>query len=81
MKMIASGKQAFEACAQDFSTCPSASKGGLLGSFSSGTIVPEFGKVIFDPEIQIGQVVGPVLMNFGFHVTVVKKQSGGGDWY
>jgi peptidyl-prolyl cis-trans isomerase C len=73
MKTIASGKQAFEACAQDFSTCPSASKGGLLGSFLSGSMVPKFDKVIFDPEIQIGQVAGPVLINFGFHVIVVEK--------
>jgi peptidyl-prolyl cis-trans isomerase C len=81
MKMIASGEQSFEECAQDFSSCPSASKGGSLGSFSPGTMVPEFDKVIFDPDIQIGQVVGPVLTNFGFHVIVVEKRTGGGDWY
>jgi peptidyl-prolyl cis-trans isomerase C len=81
MKMIASGEQSFESCAQDFSTCPSASKGGSLGSFSPGTMVPEFDKVIFDPEMKIGQVIGPVLTNFGFHVIVVEKRTGGGDGY
>lgn len=81
MKMIASGEQTFEACAQQFSTCPSASKGGSLGSFSPGTMVPEFDKVIFNPETQIGELMGPVLTEFGYHVIVVEKRKGGGDWY
>ena len=81
MKMIASGEQSFESCAKDFSTCPSSSSGGSLGSFSPGTMVPEFDKVIFNPDTQIGQVVGPVLTQFGHHVIVVEKRTGGGDWY
>ena len=81
MKMIASGEQSFESCAKDFSTCPSSSSGGSLGSFWPGTMVPEFDKVIFNPDTQIGQVVGPVLTQFGHHVIVVEKRTGGGDWY
>lgn len=81
MKMISSGEQTFESCAQEFSTCPSGSKGGSLGSFSPGTMVPEFDKVIFDPETKVGELMGPVMTNFGFHVIVVDKRSGGGDWY
>jgi peptidyl-prolyl cis-trans isomerase C len=81
IKMIASGESSFEDCARDFSTCPSNSKGGSLGSFSPGTMVPEFDKVIFDPESQIGELIGPVLTDFGFHVIVLDKRAGGGDWY
>jgi peptidyl-prolyl cis-trans isomerase C len=81
MKMIADGEQTFETCAQDFSTCPSRSKGGSLGSFSPGTMVPEFDKVIFSPDTKVGQLMGPILTDFGFHVIVVDKRSGGGDKY
>lgn len=81
MKMIASGEQTFAECAQEFSTCPSASKGGSLGSFAPGTMVKEFDQVIFDPETKIGEVIGPVLTQFGHHVIVLEKRAGGGDWY
>jgi peptidyl-prolyl cis-trans isomerase C len=81
MKMIASGEQSFDECAREFSTCPSASKGGSLGSFGPGTMVKEFDQVIFSPDTKIGQVMGPVLTQFGHHVIVVEKRTGGGDWY
>mmetsp|Transcript_82995 Transcript_82995/g.232616 ORF Transcript_82995/g.232616 Transcript_82995/m.232616 type:complete len:193 (-) Transcript_82995:95-673(-) len=81
MKMISSGEQTFEQCAQEFSTCPSASKGGSLGSFGPGTMVKEFDQVIFSPDTKIGEVMGPVLTQFGHHVIVVEKRTGGGDWY
>lgn len=81
MKMIATGEASFADCAQDFSTCPSASQGGSLGTFSPGKMVPEFDKVIFDPETKIGELQGPVLTDFGFHVIIVDKRTGGGDWY
>lgn len=81
MKMIATGESSFEDCARDFSSCPSSKQGGSLGSFSPGTMVPEFDKVVFNPNTAIGQVMGPVMTDFGFHVIVVDKRSGGGDWY
>jgi peptidyl-prolyl cis-trans isomerase C len=81
MKMISSGEQTFEECAQSFSTCPSASKGGSLGNFGPGTMVKEFDQVIFNPETKVGEVMGPVLTQFGHHVIVVEKRTGGGDWY
>ncbi|KAG7341533.1 parvulin-like peptidyl-prolyl isomerase [Nitzschia inconspicua] len=81
MKMIASGEESFENCARQFSTCPSSSKGGSLGSFGPGTMVPEFDKVIFAKETKIGELLGPVLTNFGYHVIVVDKRTGGGDLY
>jgi peptidyl-prolyl cis-trans isomerase C len=81
MKMISSGESTFAECAQDFSTCPSSKQGGSLGSFGPGTMVPAFDKVIFNPESQVGELQGPVLTEFGFHVIVVDKRTGGGDWY
>lgn len=81
MKMISSGEKSFQDAAKEFSTCPSASQGGSLGSFPPGRMVPEFDKAIFNPDTQIGQLVGPVLTNFGHHIIVVEKRTGGGDWY
>ena len=81
MKMITTNELSFEDCAREFSTCPSSSKGGSLGSFSPGTMVPEFDKVVFDPETKVGDLKGPIMTDFGFHVIVVEKRTGGGDWY
>ncbi len=81
MKMISSGEKSFEDAAREFSTCPSANQGGSLGSFPPGRMVPEFDKAIFNPDTKIGELVGPVLTNFGHHIIVVEKRTGGGDWY
>ncbi|KAL3927635.1 MAG: hypothetical protein SGBAC_013006 [Bacillariaceae sp.] len=81
LKMISTGEATFADCAQDFSTCASASQGGSLGSFSPGKMVPEFDKVIFDPETTIGSLQGPILTDFGYHIIMVDKRTGGGDWY
>lgn len=69
-------KDSFAKVAQQFSTCPSASQGGSLGSFYPGTMVKEFDAVIFDPETKLGEVVGPVQTQFGYHFIVVDKRSG-----
>jgi peptidyl-prolyl cis-trans isomerase C len=71
----------FANCAKEYSSCPSGSQGGSLGSFKPGTMVPEFDKVIFSPDTKIGEVVGPVQTQFGYHLIVVDKRKGGGDWY
>ncbi|MGK3740878.1 MAG: peptidyl-prolyl cis-trans isomerase C [Bacillariaceae sp.] len=81
MKMISSGEETFESCAKDYSTCPSGKQGGSLGSFPPGRMVPEFDKVIFNPNAKIGQLVGPVLTEFGHHIIVLDKRTGGGDWF
>ena len=42
---IVSGKITFEEAAKTYSTCPSASKGGSLGTFGPGQMVPSFNDV------------------------------------
>lgn len=81
MKMITSGEKSFADCAREFSTCSSSSQGGSLGSFPPGRMVPEFDKAIFNPDTKIGELVGPILTDFGHHIIVVDKRTGGGDWY
>ena len=66
----------FTTVARRYSTCPSSSQGGSLGSFSPGTMVAEFDKVVFSPDTQIGQIVGPVMTQFGYHLIVVDKRTG-----
>ena len=70
------GGAPFAEVAREFSTCPSGSSGGSLGSFSPGTMVKEFDKVIFDKETNIGELMGPVQTQFGYHLIVVDKRTG-----
>ena len=66
----------FAEVARKYSTCPSKSQGGSLGSFGPGTMVKEFDDVIFNPKTKIGEIVGPVSTQFGYHMIVVDKRTG-----
>ena len=66
----------FASLASEYSTCPSSARGGSLGSFSPGTMVKEFDSVIFDSSTNLGEVVGPVQTQFGYHLIVVDKRTG-----
>lgn len=81
LTMFAKGETSFAGLASQFSTCPSKSQGGSLGSFSPGTMVKEFDDVVFAPDTKVGEVLGPVKTQFGYHLIVVDKRTGGGDWY
>lgn len=70
---ITSGEKVFEEAAQAFSTCPSGQRGGDLGAFGKGQMVPEFEKAAFEAEI--GQVVGPVQTQFGYHLIKVEAKN------
>jgi len=63
----------FEQAAKENSTCPSGAKGGDLGSFGQGQMVPEFDKVVFNDEV--GVVHGPVKTQFGYHLLEVTERS------
>ena len=73
LAVITSGEKAFEEAAQEFSTCPSGQRGGDLGTFGKGQMVPEFEQAAFAAEI--GQVVGPVKTQFGFHLIKVEAKN------
>ena len=70
------GGATFNQVAQAFSTCASASSGGSLGSFPPGRMVKEFDDVIFNPKTKIGELVGPIQTQFGYHMIVVDKRTG-----
>lgn len=62
----------FEDLAKRFSKCPSKSKGGNLGWFKKGDMVPEFEKACF--EGKTGDIVGPVKTEFGYHIIKIVGQ-------
>ena len=62
----------FEALAKRFSKCPSGSKGGNLGWFGRGDMVPEFEEACFNGKK--GDVVGPVRTEFGYHIIKINDQ-------
>lgn len=66
----------FEQAALKYSSCPSKEKGGDLGYFPMGSMVPEFEKAAFG--MKVGQISKPVKTNFGYHIIkVVDKKQGG----
>ena len=56
----------FEQLAKEFSSCDSSEKGGDLGRFPSGAMVPEFEKALF--HMKIGEIKPGVRSKFGFHI-------------
>lgn len=70
-KKIGDDKEAFTKCAMANSTCPSKNKGGLLGTFPRGAMVPAFDKCCFDPSTPINTAVGPVHTHFGYHLIFI----------
>ena len=61
----------FESIARLKSICPSKSDGGSLGWFSRGQMVKEFEDATFSGKL--GEIVGPVKTEFGFHLIKIKK--------
>jgi peptidyl-prolyl cis-trans isomerase C len=59
----------FENLAKKYSTDSTAAKGGDLGWFSKGAMVPEFDKVVFG--LKEGGLSGIVKTQFGFHIIKV----------
>ena len=67
------GGEDFTKLAKENSTCPSASKGGDLGYFGRGQMVPEFENAAF--ALKIGEIGGPINTSFGWHIIkVVEKK-------
>lgn len=56
----------FEDLAAKFSRCPSKGRGGDLGTFPKGRMVPSFEEAAFD--LQVGEISQPVRTQFGYHL-------------
>jgi peptidyl-prolyl cis-trans isomerase C len=76
-KQIADGTAEFEKLAGEHSDCPSGERGGDLGSFGRGQMVPAFETAAFAQEIN---VVGPVIeTQFGYHIIQVIERTEAGE--
>jgi len=71
MAEIQAGKLTFEDAAAKHSKCPSASRGGDLGFFGRGAMVPEFERAAFAADVGALSVVDT---NFGTHVVRVEGE-------
>lgn len=72
MKTIEMGAS-FASVAKEHSKCPSGKKGGELGTFQPGQMVPEFDKVVFSGEVK--KVLGPVKTQFGYHLIWISERT------
>ena len=63
----------FAELAKAHSTCPSGQRGGDLGQFGQGQMVPEFDAVVFNEALN--EVHGPIKTQFGFHLLEVTSRS------
>lgn len=62
----------FADLASKHSLCPSGKRGGSLGEFTRGQMVPEFDQVVFSKEI--GKTHGPVKTQFGYHLIFIESR-------
>jgi len=63
----------FAELASKHSSCPSGRRGGDLGEFGLGEMVPEFEKVVFNEAV--GETHGPVKTNFGYHLIKIVSRT------
>ena len=56
----------FDNLAKKFSRCPSGQRGGDLGSFGRGRMVPSFEEAAF--ALEVDEVSAPVRTQFGYHL-------------
>lgn len=61
--------ESFESAATENSKCPSGRKGGDLGKFGPGQMVPEFDQAVFNGDV--GVLYGPIKTQFGYHLLEV----------
>jgi len=72
---IVSEEISFEDAAKQHSTCPSNERGGTLGSYERGQMVPEYDNVAF--TLAINEISIPVKTEFGYHLIKLNSKTEG----
>ena len=71
---IESGEISFGDAAKEYSSCPSGQRGGNLGDFGRGQMVPEFDTAVF--KLEVGEITkAPVKTQFGYHLIKLNSKS------
>ena len=71
---IEGGEMTFADAAKQYSSCPSGQRGGNLGDFGRGQMVPEFDTAVF--ELEVGEITkAPVKTQFGYHLIKLNSKS------
>lgn len=73
LKQKIEGGADFADVAKEHSQCPSSAKGGDLGTFGKGQMVPEFDQVVFNDDLNT--VHGPVKTQFGYHLLEITART------
>ncbi|MGE9294396.1 MAG: peptidylprolyl isomerase [Puniceicoccales bacterium] len=73
LKKEIEGGASFADMAKKHSKCPSGQRGGDLGTFGRGQMVPEFDKVVFTGDL--GKVHGPIKTDFGYHLIEITERT------
>ena len=64
----------FADVAAERGTDATATRGGELGCFERGRMVPAFEEAVFDPEAEVGEAFGPVETEFGHHLIQITER-------
>ena len=71
---IEGGEMTFADAAKQYSSCPSGQRGGNLGDFGRGQMVPEFDTAVF--ELEVDEITKtPVKTQFGYHLIKLNSKS------
>ena len=74
LSKINSGEITFSDAAKEYSSCPSGARGGNLGDFTRGQMVPEFDSAVF--SLEVGEITStPVATQFGYHLIRLNSKS------
>lgn len=80
LKQVQNGADFSELAKQNSEDPGSKDQGGDLGFVKKGTFVPEFDKVLFDSNLQPGEVYPQVVeSDFGYHIIKLLEVRGDGD--
>lgn len=66
----------FSEVAKACSLCPSGKEGGQLGCRSAGSMSEALEKVCFDPAAKVGELLGPIQTQYGFHLVIIDSREG-----
>ncbi len=73
LEKINTGAITFADAAKEYSSCPSRERGGNLGDFNRGQMVPEFDEAVF--SMSEDEISPPVKTQFGYHIIKLNKKT------